>query len=142
MGLIYYDWVSLIYDPYIFLPQEMRQAAIDYIFAKEKEGELQQVMHGGEQRRGDMRDLFYLQALQRLFKALATYLHQSLQLKKQKYIASVFSCVQLLQSILNNSTVNNQISKHHLSNQEQRSLLLFLDQIVSSKSLQEDFREV
>jgi aminoglycoside/choline kinase family phosphotransferase len=66
MGSCYYDLTSLLYDPYLHITRQERDECLDYFishFFKESNDTFS-------------KDLFYSQAIQRLFKALGTYFHQ------------------------------------------------------------------
>lgn len=86
MGLPWYDLVSLVYDPYTFIPRVDRMQAVAYYVRKS----------GIE----DKENLFYFQALQRLLKALGSYfflVHEKGMINYQQYIPVVLESLKDIQ---------------------------------------------
>lgn len=76
MGLPWYDLASLLYDPYSNINLKDRTIALEYFLKARPELRNQ-------------RGLFYAQALQRVLKALGTYLHQSHVKQNPRYLESI-----------------------------------------------------
>ncbi len=88
MGLPQYDLASLLYDAYYPLPREYRLEVLKSFQSKSI---------GGDQK---FKEAFYLQALQRSFKALGTYFRMVADEKKMKFLPSILSCLQQLEEII------------------------------------------
>ncbi|PKA27900.1 serine/threonine protein kinase [Leptospira sp. mixed culture ATI2-C-A1] len=88
MGVPQYDLASILYDAYYPLPREFRMKMLKYF----------------EERNIDQskkfKDTFYLQALQRSFKALGTYFRMVTDHKKDKFKPSIVSCLNQLEEII------------------------------------------
>lgn len=80
LGLPYYDVASLLYDPYAPLTAEDRRMGLQYFF--KKSGRDQGELH-----------LFHTSALQRLLKALGTYLFQVVVRENPAYLESIPRCL-------------------------------------------------
>jgi aminoglycoside/choline kinase family phosphotransferase len=87
MGVPQYDLASIIYDAYYPLPREFRLEMITYFQKKSIGGNVK------------FRETFYLQALQRSFKALGTYFRMVVDEKKDKFKPSILSCLEQLEEI-------------------------------------------
>ena len=85
-GNRYYDLASLLFDPYTEISQQLRKACLDHYFEKA----------GLEKGRG----LFYLQGLQRVLKALGSYLYLGLELNKTTYLECVEGALTQLEAAL------------------------------------------
>ncbi len=85
-GLYVYDLVSLLYDPYLYLPSHLREVCLDYFIAQS----------------GKKLDpiLYYGQALQRLLKALGNYIDQSVDKRKKGYIVSVLRSINMANEVI------------------------------------------
>jgi N-acetylmuramate 1-kinase len=88
MGTPQYDLSSILYDAYKPLPIDIRQSMLQEFLNK--------VSHKNYFR---FRETYYLQALQRCFKALGTYLTQVGEKKNLKFRPSLFSCLENIQEI-------------------------------------------
>ena len=86
MGLPYYDLASLLYDPYAPFDLNDRQMGYTYFRAK-FDGELPGP------------GMYYAQALQRMFKALGTYLFQVHRRGHQVYLPSIPAALQRIEEI-------------------------------------------
>lgn len=87
MGLPYYDLASLLYDPYAPLTLKDRQMGLTYFRAKSKQAELPGP------------GMYYAQALQRILKALGTYLHQVHQKGHGGYLSTIPAALQRIEEI-------------------------------------------
>lgn len=85
MGLPYYDLASLLYDPYAPIDLSDRRDLLDYYVAQS----------GREARPG----LYYAQALQRLLKALGTYVHQVYVKNYKAYSPSVTAALVRIEEV-------------------------------------------
>ncbi len=85
MGLPYYDLASLLYDPYAPIDLADRRDLLDYYFSQS----------GTEPRLG----LYYAQALQRLLKALGTYVHQVYVKNHKVYAPSIPAALQRIEEV-------------------------------------------
>lgn len=77
MGLPWYDLSSLLYDPYSDLTKEQRRHWLDYYRSST------------DRSTGKDENRFYLQALQRIFKALGSYLYLTFEKEKPSYVHSI-----------------------------------------------------
>ncbi|MCR9143580.1 MAG: phosphotransferase [bacterium] len=87
MGLPYYDLASLLYDPYASLSLKDRQMGLTYFRAKTRLTELPGT------------GLYYAQALQRLLKALGTYVHQVHAKAHAGYLPSIPIALQGIEEV-------------------------------------------
>ncbi|MEQ9364484.1 MAG: phosphotransferase [Leptospirales bacterium] len=87
LGLPYYDLASLLYDPYAPFTLKNRQMGLSYFRAKSR---LDPLPGPG---------LYYAQALQRILKALGTYLHQVHQKGHRGYVASIPAALDRVEEI-------------------------------------------
>lgn len=85
-GNRYYDLASLLFDPYVNLTPALRKKCVDHYFDKA----------GLEKGRGTL----YLQGLQRILKALGSYLYLSLELNKTSYLECVEKALNQLEVCL------------------------------------------
>ena len=85
-GNRYYDLVSLLFDPYLDPGKEIRDDCIQYYFEQT----------GLEKGRG----ILYLQALQRILKALGSYLYLGLEQKKESYLQCIEPAIARLEVIM------------------------------------------
>ncbi|MBU42601.1 MAG: hypothetical protein CMN76_05240 [Spirochaetaceae bacterium] len=85
-GNRFYDLASLVFDPYAGLAARLRKEMIDYYFEKT----------GLEKGRG----LLYLQGLQRILKALGSYLYLGLEQGKSGYLECVPPALDQLEACL------------------------------------------
>ncbi|GBF51270.1 phosphotransferase enzyme family protein [Leptospira ryugenii] len=88
MGVPQYDLASILYDAYYPLSVEIRKELLTYF---------QKKTIGGSNR---FKETFYLQALQRSFKALGTYFRMVVDEKKYKFKPSILSCLEQLEEII------------------------------------------
>ncbi|ABZ92623.1 Serine/Threonine protein kinase [Leptospira biflexa serovar Patoc strain 'Patoc 1 (Ames)'] len=88
MGVPQYDLASILYDAYYPLPREFRLKMLQYF----QERNVDQSKK--------FKDTFYLQALQRSFKALGTYFRMVVDLDKEKFKPSILSCLNQLEEII------------------------------------------
>lgn len=86
MGLPYYDLASLLYDPYAPLTLQDRQMGLTYFRAK---SDAQLPGQG----------MYYAQALQRILKALGTYLFQVHQKNHAVYLPTIPVALQRIEEI-------------------------------------------
>ncbi len=86
-GLPWYDLASLLWDPYINFTADEREAAYHYYL--ERSGKASPRAH----------DLYYAQALQRIFKALGTYLFQVYEKNAAVYYPSIDAALRRLEEI-------------------------------------------
>ena len=125
-GLMYYDLVSLIYDPYLNNDVATRKMAILYVleklanFSKTAENSI------------DLR-LFYLQALQRLMKAMGTYLYQHYHMNHTKYFSYILICAHLIFEIFDKDTQDQDIgiTQQLIGQKERKNIFLFLQKILT-----------
>lgn len=87
MGHPTYDLSSILYDAYKPLPLTERKKMLEYFRVKSK------ISNKG------FYDTFYLQALQRSFKALGTYIIQINEKNNLKFLPSFYSCLDNLEEI-------------------------------------------
>lgn len=87
LGLPYYDLVSLLYDPYVPLSVQERQMGYAYFRAKSP---LPDLPGPG---------IYYAQALQRLLKALGTYVAQVHQRGHAGYLPSIPAALQGIEEV-------------------------------------------
>lgn len=88
MGVPQYDLASILYDAYYPLPREFRLEILSYFQKKTIGGNVK------------FKEAFYLQALQRSFKALGTYFRMVVDEKKNKFKPSILSCLEQLEEIV------------------------------------------
>lgn len=88
LGIPQYDLASILYDAYYPLPREFRMSILKYF----QERNIDQSKK--------FKDSFYLQALQRSFKALGTYFRMVVDHKKDKFKPSILSCLNQLEEII------------------------------------------
>ncbi|XDD46578.1 phosphotransferase [Leptospira sp. WS39.C2] len=88
MGVPQYDLVSILYDAYYPLPREFRMNMLKYFQGKNIDQSKK------------FKDTFYLQALQRSFKALGTYFRMVVDHNKDKFKPSILSCLNQLEEII------------------------------------------
>jgi aminoglycoside/choline kinase family phosphotransferase len=88
MGVPQYDLASIIYDAYYPLPRDFRKEMIDFF---------QKKTIGGDKK---FKETFYLQALQRSFKALGTYFRMIVDQNNDKFKPSVITCLEQLEEII------------------------------------------
>jgi N-acetylmuramate 1-kinase len=88
MGTPQYDLSSILYDAYRPLSIDLRQSMLNEFISKTSEKKYYR-----------FRESYYLQALQRSFKALGTYLIQVGEKKNPKFKSSLFSCLENIQEI-------------------------------------------
>jgi aminoglycoside/choline kinase family phosphotransferase len=88
MGVPQYDLASIVYDSYYPLPRDFRQEMITYFQKKSIGGNIK------------FKETFYLQALQRSFKALGTYFRMVVDEKKDKFKPSILACLEQLEEII------------------------------------------
>ncbi|HBS05253.1 MAG TPA: hypothetical protein DEA96_09825 [Leptospiraceae bacterium] len=85
-GNRYYDLASLLFDPYVSIPVHLRKKCVDHYFASA----------GLEKGRG----IFYLQGLQRILKAMGSYLYLGLELGKTSYLDCIEGSLNQLEACL------------------------------------------
>lgn len=88
MGLPWYDLSSLLYDPYSDLTMEQRRHWLDYYRSIT------------DRRPGEDGNRYYLQALQRIFKALGSYLFLTFEKEKPFYVHSIEPALRRLEEIV------------------------------------------
>ncbi len=88
MGTPQYDLASILYDSYYPLPREFRQEMLAW-FQPQSLGKNQ-----------TFKECFYLQALQRSFKALGTYFRMIVDHDKQKFRQSLVNCLAQMDEII------------------------------------------
>ncbi|EMY62553.1 phosphotransferase [Leptospira terpstrae] len=88
MGVPQYDLASILYDAYYPLPRDFRSLMLKSF----RERNVDQTKK--------FNDTFYLQALQRSFKALGTYFRMVTDHKKDKFKTSIISCLNQLEEII------------------------------------------
>lgn len=88
MGVPQYDLASILYDAYYPLPRDFRSLMLKSF----RERNVDQSKK--------FNDTFYLQALQRSFKALGTYFRMVTDHKKDKFKISIISCLNQLEEII------------------------------------------
>ncbi|MDZ4725080.1 MAG: phosphotransferase [Leptospira sp.] len=88
MGVPQYDLASILYDAYYPLPRDFRIQMLAYF---------QKHSIGGTVK---FKETFYLQSLQRSFKALGTYFRMVVDEKKDKFKPSILSCLDQLEEIV------------------------------------------
>lgn len=88
MGVPQYDLASILYDAYYPLPREFRSLM------------LKSFRERNQDQTKKFNDTFYLQALQRSFKALGTYFRMVTDHKKDKFKPSILSCLNQLEEII------------------------------------------
>lgn len=88
MGVPQYDLASILYDAYYPLPRDFRFEILSYFQKKTIGGNVK------------FKEAFYLQALQRSFKALGTYFRMVVDEKKNKFKPSILSCLEQLEEIV------------------------------------------
>lgn len=84
MGLRWYDLSSLLFDPYVQLDFSIIKILFEYYLQKISLKEI------------DHREIFYLQALQRLTKALGSFLFLGYEKQKPKFISYILPTLELL----------------------------------------------
>ncbi|GIX43182.1 MAG: serine/threonine protein kinase [Leptospiraceae bacterium] len=77
MGLRWYDLSSLLFDPYVQLNSSVILELFDYYYKHSKLPKNKKTFY---------LNLFYLQALQRLFKALGSFLYLGFELNKKHFL--------------------------------------------------------
>lgn len=94
MGLPSYDLTSLLFDPYAELQTSERAALLQhYLERRRADGD-------GARAVGLAGGLYYLQALQRIFKALGSYLYLAFEKQKPAYISSILPALTRLDEII------------------------------------------
>lgn len=88
MGTPQYDLASILYDSYYPLPREFRKEMLDW-FQSKSIGKNQ-----------SFKECFYLQSLQRSFKALGTYFRMIVDHDKQKFRTSLVNCLAQMDEII------------------------------------------
>ncbi|EOQ95933.1 phosphotransferase enzyme family protein [Leptospira wolbachii serovar Codice str. CDC] len=88
MGVPQYDLASILYDAYYPLPREFRSLM------------LKSFQERNVDQSKKFNDTFYLQALQRSFKALGTYFRMVTDHGKDKFKPSIISCLNQLEEII------------------------------------------
>nr|WP_208729579.1 aminoglycoside phosphotransferase family protein [Leptospira congkakensis] len=88
MGVPQYDLASILYDAYYPLPRDFRSLMLKSF----RERNVDQSKK--------FSDTFYLQALQRSFKALGTYFRMVTDHKKEKFKTSIIACLNQLEEII------------------------------------------
>ncbi|TGL44324.1 aminoglycoside phosphotransferase family protein [Leptospira perdikensis] len=88
MGVPQYDLASILYDAYYPLPRDFRSLM------------LKSFRERNQDQTKKFNDTFYLQALQRSFKALGTYFRMLTDHKKDKFKPSIISCLNQLEEII------------------------------------------
>lgn len=88
LGIPQYDLASILYDAYYPLPRETRKEILNYFKSRSKDGSKR------------FTEAFYLQALQRSFKALGTYFRMVVDHQKMKFKPSILSCLNQLEEII------------------------------------------
>ncbi len=118
MGTPWYDLASLLYDPYLSLSRAVRKESFAY-FLEQREQNIKKNKNGRNEngkneneenikRRNEKEQaLFHLQALQRLLKALGTYLYQVGEKQNEKYMAAIGSDLDLCSELLEESPFPN-----------------------------------
>ncbi|XDD42851.1 phosphotransferase [Leptospira sp. WS60.C2] len=117
MGVPQYDIASILYDAYYPLPREFRFRMLRYF----QERNLDQSKK--------FNDTFYLQALQRSFKALGTYFRMVVDQKKDKFKPSILSCLNQLEEIIQLGMFSD-------------SLYIFVRSLRDELTLHKDFRNI
>ncbi|MCZ8341686.1 MAG: phosphotransferase [Leptospira sp.] len=88
LGIPQYDLASILYDAYYPLPRETRKEVLNYFKSKNRDVSK------------SFTEAFYLQALQRSFKALGTYFRMVVDHQKMKFKPSILSCLNQLEEII------------------------------------------
>lgn len=88
MGVPQYDLSSILYDAYYPLPREVRNNMLLYFKTRNKDQSKK------------FTEAFYLQALQRSFKALGTYFRMVVDQNNSKFKPSILSCLNQLEEII------------------------------------------
>ena len=88
MGLPWYDLASLLYDPYSRITHADRQEALEY-FLERASPQLKK-----------QRGYFYAVAMQRLLKALGTYIHQVFVREHHAYLDSIPPTLERLEEVI------------------------------------------
>ncbi|TGK01179.1 DUF1679 domain-containing protein [Leptospira langatensis] len=118
MGTPFYDLASLLYDAYRPIPFAMRQGLF-LLFLKENHGRFHKP-----------KECYYLQALQRSYKALGSYFMLVADKKQDKYRKSVLQCLENLLEIVQVGLFPDQLFLFfHLLKQELASNSLFLEKL-------------
>ncbi|TGL07959.1 DUF1679 domain-containing protein [Leptospira bouyouniensis] len=117
MGVPQYDLASILYDAYYPLPREFRLKMLKTF----------QERNIDQSRK--FKDTFYLQALQRSFKALGTYFRMVVDHDKSKFKPSIISCLNQLEEIIQLGMFAD-------------SLFIFVRSLRDELSLHKDFRNL
>lgn len=117
MGVPQYDLASILYDAYYPLPREFRSLMLKS-FQKRNVDQTKK-----------FNDTFYLQALQRSFKALGTYFRMVTDHGKDKFKPSIVSCLNQLEEIIQLGMFAD-------------SLFIFVRSLREELSLHKDFRKL
>ncbi|TGL65400.1 phosphotransferase [Leptospira jelokensis] len=116
MGVPQYDLASILYDAYYPLPREFRMKMLKYFQEKNVDQSKK------------FKDTFYLQALQRSFKALGTYFRMVVDQNKDKFKPSILSCLNQLEEIIQLGMFSD-------------SLYIFVRSLRDELNLHKDFRQ-
>ncbi len=117
MGVPQYDLVSILYDAYYPLPRDFRMSMLKYF----QERNLDQSKK--------FKDTFYLQALQRSFKALGTYFRMVVDHEKNKFKPSILACLNQLEEIIQLGMFSD-------------SLYIFVRSLRDELNIHKDFRNI
>ncbi len=96
-GLPEYDLASLIYDPYVSLPEEIRNALIEYYYHTYHEQTGEPI--------SDFMIRYYQCAAQRLMQALGAYGYLGMEKQKTHFLQYIAPAVDLLSSILTRNSI-------------------------------------
>jgi len=88
MGCPQYDLASLLYDAYYPLPREFRVQMLAEFMSKSQGSDYK------------FKETYYLQALQRSFKALGTYFRMIVDYQKWKFATSIWNCLGNIEEII------------------------------------------
>ena len=96
-GLPEYDLASLICDPYVSLPEDIRNALIEYYFHTYHDQTVESI--------DDFMIRYHQCAVQRLMQALGAYGYLGLEKQKTQFLQYISPAVDLLSSILNKTSI-------------------------------------
>ncbi|TGL24162.1 DUF1679 domain-containing protein [Leptospira yanagawae] len=116
MGVPQYDLASILFDAYYPLPREFRMKMLKHFQEKNIDQSKK------------FKDTFYLQALQRSFKALGTYFRMVVDHDKNKFKPSILACLNQLEEIIQLGMFSD-------------SLYIFVKSLQNELNLHKDFRQ-
>ncbi len=92
-GLPHYDVASLVYDPYVLMENDQREALIDHYYSRQ--------IHCGHESPEAFREVFDLCAVQRLMQALGAYGYLGLVRERAVFLGYIPTAVNTLRMVLN-----------------------------------------